>query len=116
MLGRYEHTRDGHNKFWSISFNEKNRNYLVNYGSIGTKGNYATYKTAEDAHKKIKEKLGKGYILVEPEGGEIVLKSSDEDEKKAKKSSPKPKAEEDDFGAELKKASAEYKRLRGLDA
>jgi len=61
--GRYEHTRDGHNKFWEIRY-EGNAQFSVSYGKIGGTPQNHTYEGAAVAEKKIREKLMKGYVKV----------------------------------------------------
>jgi hypothetical protein len=71
VCGRYECTEGGSDKFWEIKFVGKDThglgyNYEVRYGKNGTFGRvHPKLLGGAEAKKKIAEKLGKGYELVE---------------------------------------------------
>lgn len=78
--------RGSANKFWSVSWDENNFNTIVTirYGRIGTEGQIQTkhfngsqYRRNAFIERKIREKLGKGYIEMLRKSGSKVNSRSD---------------------------------------
>jgi len=72
----FEHTTDGHNKFWAVSIEMGNKEkngectLIRRYGKIGQEGRvmtekiYSYYSALERRRKLINEKITKGYKAV----------------------------------------------------
>jgi len=85
-LGRYEHTNDGHNKFYTVQYNAADDNYTIIYGPINgapTQIKKSEGITESTARRKISEKLGKGYRHI---GGPTKIESNNNSGPKVSKS------------------------------
>ena len=97
LVGRYECTTEGHNKFWELTYNKDKGLYEARWGAIGSAGQGPTEYTGDQARKKIQEKLAKGYGL--------VGNASERDEvTRDAREAVKNHREKVDFMKELKKA------------
>jgi cobaltochelatase CobS len=63
--GMYECTQGSSNKFYEVTYVEATQMFQARYGRIGDQGNTASY-SQQEARNKVREKLGKGYVLVTP--------------------------------------------------
>lgn len=94
MIGRYEYTDAKSNKFWQLEESSDGL-YRATWGRIGADGQSTEYDRGT-AEKKVREKLAKGYVLVE----ETRRKDSFF---KVKRDKPREEKPAFDFMAELKK-------------
>lgn len=63
-LGRYEFVGGNSAKYWHIVFDKTKRVYLAKWGKIGKSPQGSKEYSREQAFKKIREKVNKGYGLV----------------------------------------------------
>jgi predicted DNA-binding WGR domain protein len=101
---KYQHTTDGHNKFWNIEYHVSDHwGFTVHWGKIGTAGTFQTklfsseYLRNSAAGKLRNSKIDKGYELVSA----VSAKKTDPKPVKAAQpvcetQAPKKKLETDD--------------------
>ena len=65
ILGRYECTLSNHNKFWHVYRDLDGTTYVTEWGKIDSQpqGRKAGLSAGE-VERKVREKIGKGYIFV----------------------------------------------------
>lgn len=63
FLGRYEFKDEKSNKFWTIA--KDGEMFVATFGKIGSTGQTHIYTTELEARKKAREKISKGYRLVQ---------------------------------------------------
>ncbi len=63
IYGRYEliDLENNHRKFWWIVLDQSTQKVLATWGRIGNSSPAPKEYTIEEAHKKVREKLKKGY-------------------------------------------------------